>query len=381
MKFFIKYGLLPILYLLGIAMSSDAFRFGFGVDLSFLIVTGFTVYYLFMYKKRIRGGTSYSWWLYLLVVPGIAMVILSGAGFEKMLCATFALMLPFSLEPFVPGNDKQTISGFYLTFIVSTLILLMYSNMGFLGNWNPNCIAYLIYLGIAGAAIILSENRKNIVVWVLLAYVFIQLLVTQSRNVMSALIIVFLLVMFKKVFSRKIPYMLIACFGVLYPVIFPTLATRISNQSPLYTFIKTITESTFDKNAVFSGRNALYPEAERILSSYSFNNIFGFGRPMTDVLAVHNDYYMIRYAYGIIGTIIIGALLFMFFKKAYVLIQKGDNITFGCVAVIIGILFQQASEGWFLATPLVVLMAFVYMAIVIKRYRMSEGKHLKNENL
>lgn len=380
MKFLMRYGLLPVLFLMGFAMSSDAFRYGF-VDLSFLIVIGFTVFYLFMYKKRIRGGLSYSWWLYLLVVPSIAMVILSGSGFSKMLCSTFALLLPFSLEPFVPGNNNQTIKGFYLTFVVSTLILLMYSNMGFLGNWNPNCIAYLVYLGIAGAAIILAENRKNIAVWVLLAYVFIQLLVTQSRNVMLALVIVIFLVLFKKTFSKKIPYAIMAGFGVLYPVIFPYLATHISTSSPLYNFVKMVTEDTFDKTAVFSGRNLLYPEAERILKTDVLNNIFGYGKPMTDILGVHNDYYMIRYAYGIIGTVIIGILLVQFFKKAYVLIKKGDNITFGCVAVIVGVLFQQASEGWFLATPLVVLMAYVYMAIVVKRYRMSEGKHLKNENL
>ena len=172
-----------------------------------------------------------------------------------------------------------------------------------------------------------------------------------------------------------------AGFGILYPVIFPILATRVSTGSILYNFIKSITENTFDKNAVFSGRNMLYPEAERMLKADLLKNIFGFGKPMTDVLGVHNDYYMVRYAYGIIGTIIVSVLLIQFFKKAYVLIQKGDNITFGCVAVIIGVLFQQASEGWFLASPLVILMAFVYMAIVVKRYRMSEGKHLKNENL
>lgn len=380
MKFLIKYGLLPVLFLMGFAMSSDAFRFGFGVDLSFVIVVAFVLYYLFMYKHRIRGGLSYTWWFYLLVVPTIVMTILESGDMQQMLCSTCALMLPFALEPFVPGNDKQTIKGFYLTFVVSTLILLMYSNMGFLSKWNPNCIAYLIFLGIAGAAIILSENRKNLIVWVLLVYVFIQLLVTQSRNVMFSLLIVFVLVLFKNFFSKKVPYTIISAFGVFYPVIFPILATRISNQSPLYDFVKSITENTFDKSAVFSGRNVIYPEAERILRTDIFNNIFGFGNPMTSVLAVHNDYYMIRYAYGIIGTIIIGALLVMFFKKAYVLIQKGDNITFGCVAVIVGVLFQQASEGWFIATPLIVLMAFVYMAIVIRRYRMSEGKHLKNEN-
>lgn len=381
MKFLLKYGLLPVFLLMSIAMGSGSFRrgFGFGIDLSILIVVGFVFYYLFMYKNRIRGGLSYAWWLYLLVVPTISMAILEGGDIQGMLCCTCALMFPFALEPFVPGNDRQTIRGFYLTFILSTMLLFLYSNVGLLGNWNKNCIAYLMFLGIAGAAIILANNRKNLLVWVLLAYVCIQLLVTQSRNVMIALVMVILLVMLKKVFSKKIPYMAISAFGITYPAIFPWLAVNIPNDSPLYSFVKTISEENFDKSSVFSGRNALYPIAEQLLDSSVFNKVLGFGNPMTNVLAVHNGYYMIRYAYGIVGTIIITALLIMFFKKAYVLIRKGDNITFGCVAVVIGILFQQGSEGWFLATPLVVLMAFVYMAIVVKRYRISEGKHLKNE--
>ena len=383
MKLLLKYGLLPIFLLMSFAMSSGAFRtgFGLGMDLSTITVIGFVFYYLFIYKKRIRGGLSYAWWLYLLIVPTIAMTILEGGDMQKMLCSTFALMLPFALEPFVPGNDKQTTKGIYLTFIVSTILLFLYSNFGLLRNWNMNCIAYLLYLGIAGVAIILAENRKNMLVWFLLVYVYIQLLVTQSRNVMSALIIVVILVVFKNTFSKKIPYMIMSTFGILYPVIFPLLATNITNESPLYSFVKAITEENFDKTSVFSGRNALYPIAEQMLDSSFFNNVFGFGNPMTNVFSVHNDYYMIRYAYGIIGTVIIAILLVQFFKKAYVLIKKGDNITFGCVAVIVGILFQQASEGWFLASPIIILMAFVYMAIVIKRYRMSEGKHLKNENL
>ncbi len=377
MKFLIKYGLLPILFLMCFAMGSDAFRYAFGIDLSMLIVIAFVIYYLFMYKNRLRGGLTYAWWLYLLVVPTLAMTILQGGDIQEMLCSTCCLMLPFALEPFVPGNDNQTIKGFYLTFIVSTFVLLLYSNFGFLSNWNNNCIAYLTYLGIAGAAVILAENRKNVVVWALLGYTFIQLMVTQSRNVMTALVIVIVLVLFKRTFSKKLPYALLCGAGIAYPVVFPTLITHITKGTALYNFMRTISEDEFDKFSVFSGRNEIYPVAEKILDSSLFNNIMGFGNPMTKVLAVHNDYYMIRYAYGIVGTIIIAALLISFFKHAYVLIRKGDNITFGCVVVLIGVLFQQASEGWFLATPLVVLMSFVYMAIVIKRYRIKQGNHVK----
>ncbi len=379
MKFLIKYGLLPVLFLMGFAMSSDAFIHGFGVNLSFVIVICFVFYYLFMYKHRIRGGISYSWWIYLLIVPTFTITAVEGGSLSDMFCSTLVLMLPFALEPFVPGNDKQTIRGFYLTFVVTMLVLFMYSNMGFLSNWNPNCIAYLIFLGIAGVAVILSENRKNIVVWVFLVYAVIQLMVTQCRNVISSIVLIILIVAMKRFFSRKTPYKIITIVAVFYSAILPIIMNVVSG-TVVYEYIRNILEAIFTKEGLFSGRNELFQVAEMILKSNIFKNIFGFGNPMTSVLAVHNDYYMVRYAYGIVGTVIIGMLLYKFFKDAYVLVKKGDNITFGCVAVVIGILYQQGTEGWFLGSPLVILMAFVYMAIVIKRYRMSEGKHLKNEN-
>ncbi len=379
MKFLIKYGLLPVLFLMGFAMASDKFRFGFPVDVSFIIIIAFVFYYLFMYKNRIRGGISYLWWLYMLLVPSIIMPILENGNMKEMIYCTLILMLPFALEPFVPGNDKQTIRGFYLTFIVSAIVLLMYSNMGFLSNWNTNAIAYLMYLGIAGAAVILADNRKNVVVWVLLVYAIIQLLVTQSRNVMSALIIVIAIVMFKNTLSKKWIYRTMYVCFLAYPVVFPAMAINASGTT-IYNLVLEITTDVFEKNSVFSGRTILYQEAERIMGTSDFNSVLGFGAPMTDVLAVHNDYYMIHYGFGIVGIFVIVGLFVAFFEKAHVLIKKGDNITFGCVAVVLGIMFQQASEGWFIASPLPILMAFVYMAIVIKRYRMSEGKHLKNEN-
>ncbi len=377
MKFLIRYGLLPILFLMSFALSSDAFRFRFGIDLSFVTVAVIVLYYLFGYKKRLRGGLMYSWWLYLLVVPSIAMTILEGGRLEHTIYSTFILMLPFALEPYVPGNDKQTIKGMYLTFIVSVVLLLMYSNLGFLSSWNPNNIAYLLYLGVASSVVVLADNRKNVVVWVLLAYVFVQLLVTQSRNVMTSLIIIVVAVLLKKSISRRMAYRIVYGFFLLYPAIFPKLSI-VAGGTEFYKIIKEITMDVFDKSSVLSGRDIIFREAERLLNTSLFNYVLGFGNSVTNVLAVHNGYYALRYAYGIMGTLVIAGLFVYFFEKAYVLVKKGDSITYGCVVIIWGILFQQASEGWFIGTPLVALMSFVYMAIVIKRFRIKEGNRLKD---
>ncbi len=371
MRFFWRCGLLPMLFLLSYAMSSDAFRFAFGVDLSFVIVLLFDLFYLFAYKYRIKGGINYSWWLYLLVIPALSISLFMGGDVIKMVFTTLALLLPFALEPFVPSNNKTIIVGMYFTFGISLIILILYSNFNFLGNWNPNCIAYLSYLGIAGAIVILSCNKKNIILWAVLGFAFLQLLLTQSRNAMSALALVVLLLIFKELVSKKLIYRLVYGFALLYPSIFPALAMHASNTK-IYSYLKMITADVFDKSSVFSGRNVLFQETERILESSLFNNIFGFGNTVNAVISAHNDYYCLRYAYGIVGTIIIAGLLVLFFEKAYTLIRKGDNIVYGCTIVIVGILFQQASEGWFVGVPLIILMSFVYMAIVIKRVREYE---------
>lgn len=371
MRFFWRCWLLPMLFLLSYAMSSDAFRFAFGVDLSFIIVLLFVLFYLFAYKYRIKGGINYSWWLYLLVIPTLSISLFMGDDVVKMIFTTFALLLPFALEPFVPSNDKTIIVGMYFTFGISLIILILYSNFNFLGNWNPNCIAYLSYLGIAGAVVILSCNKKNIILWAVLGFAFLQLLLTQSRNAMSALALVVLLLIFKELVSKKLIYRVVYGFAILYPSIFPALAMHASNTK-IYSYLKMITADVFDKSSVFSGRNVLFQETERILESSLFNNIFGFGNTVNAFISAHNDFYCIRFAYGIIGTIIIAGLLVLFFEKAYTLIRKGDNIVYGCTIVFVGILFQQASEGWFIAVPLIILMSFVYMAIVIKRIREYE---------
>ncbi len=371
MRFFWRCGLLPMLFLISYAMSSDAFRFAFGVDLSFIIVLLFDLFYLFAYKYRIKGGINYSWWLYLLIIPALSISLFMGGDVIKMVFTTFALLLPFALEPFVPSNDKTIIVGMYFTFGISLIILILYSNFNFLGNWNPNCIAYLSYLGIAGAVVILSCNKRNILLWAALGFAFVQLLLTQSRNAMSALVLITLLLLFKEIASKRLLYRLVYGFAILYPSIFPALAMHASNTK-IYSYLKLITADVFDKSSVFSGRNVLFQETERILGSSLFNNIFGFGNTVNAVISAHNDYYCLRYAYGIVGTIIVAGLMVFFFEKAYTLIRKGDNIVYGCTIVIVGILFQQASEGWFVGVPLIILMSFVYMAIVIKRVREYE---------
>ena len=361
---------LPVLYLLSFIICSDTARFSFGVDLSFLFVLGIIFFYFIFYKNHISKASFYGWWIYLLIVPTIIMCWVREGDMVHMIHCTLIMLLPIVLEPFIPHEDKTICFGLYFVVGVSLLLLFLYANFGFLGNWNTNSMGYLLFLGFAALTILLSKNRKNVWLWIFYAYAFVQLLVTDSRNISIAVIITALLVLFKGAISKKWAYRVVYTFAILYPLIFPWIATEMAD-SVLYEWLAEITETIYDKGqgGVFSGRLTIFLGAERLIDESFVHSLFGYGKTMVSFYAAHNGYYVLHYTYGLIGTLVIVGLLIYFFEKTFVLIKAGDSISYGCFVIMISVLFQQASEGWFLGSYLVTLMPFVYMAIVVKRYR------------
>lgn len=371
---------LPVLYLLSFIVCSDTVRFSFGVDLSFLFVLGIIFFYFTFYKNHISKASFYGWWIYLLIVPTLIMCLMKDGDMGHMIHCTLIMILPIVLEPFIPHDDKTISFGLYFVVGVSLLLLFLYANFGILGNWNTNCMGYLLFLGFAALTVLLSKNRKNVWLWVFYAYAFVQLLVTDSRNISIAVIVTALLVLLKGPISKKWVYRVIYTFAILYPLIFPWIATEMVGTA-LYEWLAEITETIYDKGqgGVFSGRPKLYLGAEKLIGESWVHYLFGYGKTMVSFYAAHNGYYVLHYTYGLIGTLVIVGALIYFFEKTFVLIKAGDSIAYGCFAIMISVLFQQASEGWFLGTYLITLMPFVYMAIVIKRYRIYMQKR-KNEN-
>lgn len=369
---------LPILYLLTFILCSDFARFRLGVDLSFIFIIVIVAYYFLFYKKQITDAQFYGWWIYLLLVPGLMMTIAKEGDLGHMLQCVLIFLLPIVLEPFVPEDNETIITGLYFVVGVSLLLLFLYANFGFLKNWNTNCMGYLIFLGVSALTILLAENKKNIFLWVLYGYAFVQLLVTDSRNVSISLLITIVLLLLKTPISNKTVYRIVYILALLYPVLFPFIGQGLVGTE-LYSFLEKITKDVYDKGqgGIFSGRLGIFAGAEKLISESWFHYLFGYGKTMVSFYASHNDYYLLHYTFGLIGTLIVTGMLVYFFEKTYVLIKEGDNIAYGCFAIMISVLFQQASEGWFLATFLLTLMPFVYMSIVVKRYRSSQRGLLK----
>ena len=187
-----------------------------------------------------------------------------------------------------------------------------------------------------------------------------------STTALSSVSETVILLLFRKFFSGKVVFRVIYIFAILLPAIFPTIATSMID-TPIYEFLEEITESVYDKGqgGLFSGRVEIFSEVQLIIAKVPFMSIFGYGQTMVSFFAAHNGYYLLHYTFGLIGTLVIAGALIYFFEINYKLIKSGDNVAFGCFAILISVLYQQSSEGWFLGSYLLTLMPFVYMAIVI----------------
>lgn len=366
---------LPFLFLCGFLVYSHFFKFSFGFDLTLVFILLIVAYYFLIYKKGITDVKYYLWWFYLLLVPVLTMTIYTGGDMTHMIQCVFIMLLPIVLEPFVPSDNDTIRVGLYFLIGVSLILLFLYANFGFLKNWNTNCIGYLSFLGFTGLTILLAEKPKNLIFWVLYAYAFIQLLVTESRNVSVGIIVTVILLLFRKFFSGKVVFRVIYIFAILLPAIFPTIATSMID-TPIYEFLEEITENVYNKGdgGLFSGRIGIFIGAQDLISQSIFHNFLGYGKTLVSFYAAHNGYYLLHYTFGLIGTLVIAGALIYFFEINYKLIKSGDNVAFGCFAILISVLYQQSSEGWFLGSYLLTLMPFVYMAIVIKRYRIYKRR-------
>lgn len=366
----------PFLFLMSIVVVSDFARFKFGIDLSFVFVVAVIFNYFVIYKGFIKELKYYLWWVYLIIIPTIISINVGG-DVGNMINATCILLLPFALEPILPNEDKSFHIQIYLVWGLSVLLMFFYINFGFLKHWNTNVIGYLLFFGVSASALVLVKHKWNILLWLIYGYSVANVLQTDSRNVAIALIMLGVFILFEKLFSKKVLYRVSYIAAILYSPLSSAVMGFIENNEKLYQYLLQITIDSFQKYQLFSGRVQIFYGAQELIKQSLLGNIFGYGRTLVSFYAAHNGYYLLRYTYGMIGTIIIAIMLVIFFEIAFKLIAKGDKTSYACVCIIIATLFQQGSEGWFLGTYLLTLMPFVYMAIVIKKYR--ESIYLENE--
>lgn len=291
---------------------------------------------------------------------------------------TYCIPFVFTNKFFNSWSEK----GIKYSFLVSLILLTMWKNIGLFSAWNPNCIAYLFFGGINLYLFIPFHFKKyrrgtmgDIFYFMAFLYGIYLLFNTESRNVMIAEIVVVVMVVFKRIMTKKYIYSVVALIAIAYPALMVAFNELLLNNEKLFDVLLTISNEWFGKNTVFDGRLLLQREA---LEAINVHPILGYGHmPNLDGLATHNNYLTMRYSIGVLGVLLCGVFLVVLFKKAYANFSgdSNDDISFVCISILVGFLIQLGAESFLFGNDLIVLMPYFFMGCIIYR-----NIHIRNGN-
>lgn len=317
--------------------------------------------------------------VFFIVIASTYFLLLIGSIFvpEYLVDRRMLFSLLTYCIPFVFTNDFFNAwgeKGVKYSFLVSLILLTLWKNVGLFSGWNSNCIAYLFFGGVNLYLFIPFHFKKyregtigDVFYFIAFVYGIYLLFNTESRNVMLAEIIVLLMVVFKKIAVKKIIYIAISFVSITYSAFNVMLNEFIMNNEGLFNLLLTISEEWFGKNTVFDGRIALQQAA---VDAIDLHPILGYGHmPNLDGLATHNNYLTMRYSVGLLGILLCGIFLIALFKKAFAnfTIDSSDNISFVCIAILVGFLIQMGAESFLFGNDLIVLMPYFFMGCIIYR--------------
>lgn len=277
--------------------------------------------------------------------------------------------------------SQWTERGVKLGFLSALFLLFLWGNFGAFQFWNDNCIAYLYFGGINLYLFIplfkkekcdKSKKIEEIIYFLLFLYGVYLLFQTNSRNIVLAEIFVIVPLILKKVFRKKIYYYTIAIFSIIYSALNVWLNMYIQNNSRWFEAILEFSTKYFEKDTVFDGRLMLQRQALKVIAEHP---IVGHGYECYSVgLAPHNNFLVMMFTVGIVGTLIYYIFVFWVLKMAYQNFCVGDKISFICALIFMGFMIQLGAESFFIGNNIIVLMPYFFMGVIICRNR-----SIKNE--
>ncbi|MDQ0160530.1 O-antigen ligase [Alkalibacillus salilacus] len=323
-------------------------------DLTFYLSVIFLVTFFFLQKQSIKSITQKYGFLYAVIGSLIVLYTISYLNHQDQ--TQFSTLLTFILTlttlltfAKVRWNPKMiTFIGYGASMIIMVLvihwqILDQPTNRFQSVFWNPNglgiitfCLLYfqiialkyvdLIYKLLLGLTIILN---------------IIMLYATTSRAVWLSLFIVMITWVCIKTFPKHIKYIFPIALGLIFVSVF--LYTQLYNTT-LGNWLNSLSHSLFSKN-FFSGRSELWSELwGAIQTSLIWGH--GIGTSASEVtpfsLPAHNQYLQFMLETGLIGLVLLCALLYTLWK---LLISNANNyVTKWSMSFFIGILIYQSLE-------------------------------------
>ena len=279
--------------------------------------------------------------------------------------------------------SKWTKRGVKLGFMGALVLIFLWANFGVFRFWNENCIAYLYFGGInLYLAIQFLEDEKGedshikkIAYFILFLYGVYLLFQTHSRNIVIAEIFVLVPLLAKKIFTKKICYYVISLFSILYSALNVWLNIIIQNNGKWYNTLLQLSSKYFGKDTVFDGRLMLQTQALQLISEHP---IVGHGYECYSVgLAPHNNFLVMMFTTGTIGTLIYYIFVFKILKMAYQNFSVGDDVSFVCALILMGFMIQLGAESFLIGNNIIVLMPYFFMGVIIFRNRSIKYEKIK----
>lgn len=271
--------------------------------------------------------------------------------------------------------SQWTKRGVKLGFLCALFLLFLWANFGVFRYWNENCIAYLYFGGVNLYLAIRFVNDekdeeykwKKIIYFCLFVYGIYLLFQTNSRNIVLAEIFVLVPILMKKFFEKKSRYYIISIFAITYSAVNVWINTVIQNNFRWYDALLQFSTKYFGKETVFDGRLMLQTMALKLISEHP---IVGHGYECYSVgLAPHNNFLVMMFTTGIIGTLIYYIFVFSVLKMAYQNLGAGDDVSYVCALIIMGFMIQLGAESFLIGNNIIVLMPYFFMGVIIFRNR------------
>lgn len=353
-----------------IVVSNFGQTFLFGTNLSFIFsAMSFTLFLISFNRIPLKISTTYV----VLILYSFAITII-GLDFYYWAISLFTLSSVF-LFAIIRIKEIDYSKLFFVSSLFSLVLLFFYTNMGFLGNWNPNSMGVFTTYGLLGFIIpwFITRSKKRKIFYFIFILLSIYLIyLTDSRNNIVIYLIAILSIFSHNVIKRRLLFRFYYSIAFLSPFIVGKVVPFIT-QSTYYDLLLEFSYKYFGKASITSGREQFWLYIERLIGS---DWLLGTGKSLYNIIYPHNLFYSVQYFFGTIGYILFLVFLIVIIEFIYKYAHQ-DKISIGCILLFIAIFFGQVAENVLFTSDTAVYLPYVYLSVGLFRAKYLKDKKFK----
>lgn len=318
----------------------------------------------FFFRKILYQSHTSEVLVLLILIVSLMMSLING-GVLSCIQVNASLVMIFAVSYLV--IDYNNISGQFVKIAVVVVIIAMLSGRMIL---NSNSRGFLMYIcGSLGFIwFVFEENKiKKLFSIVYMAYMFLLLFETGSRNAGIVIVICSILVIIPKPWYRKPIFYRTLYIVAMTLTIFAADFFRYLFQTPkLMNSISQFTQLFSDKIWGMDGHlDVLIHVQERVAELGFLSKLFGEGVKLHHC---HNLFYQCVFFYGYVGTAFLYGILVFIIEKGFKIYRYYDNkLSLGCCIVMLGHILMQIGEVYMFGSETMLLGALLPMSIILNQ--------------